>query len=146
MPRALVRRRYPSDLTDAQWALLEAAMPPAVHGRTGRPRTYPLREVWNAVFYLARNGGSWRALPHDFPPWEVVWDHFRRWRRNGTLVRVHDLLREEVRVWAGKTRTPSAVVLDSQSVATTEKGGPRATTPARRSRGASASWSSTRSA
>src|SRR6478672_1317740 len=102
MPRATPRRRYPSDLTDAQWELLEAAMPPAVHGRTGRPRKYPLREVWNAVFYLARNGGSWRALPHDFPPWEIVWDHFRRWRRNGTLVHVHDLLREEVRVWAGK--------------------------------------------
>lgn len=128
------RRRpaYPSDLTDAQWALVHAAMPPAVHGRTGRPRTYALREVWNAVFSLSRNGGTWRALPHDFPPWAVVWDHFRRWRDAGTLERVHAALREPVRVRAGREPTPSLVVLDSQSVKTTATGGPRASTPASR--------------
>jgi transposase len=141
MSRALARRRYPSDLTDAQWALLAAAMPPATNGRTGRPRKYPLREVWNAIFYLARNGCSWRALPHDFPPWDVVWEHFRRWRKNGTLEQLNALLREEVRAWAGKERTPSLAIIDSQSVKTTEKGGPRASTPARRSRGASATSS-----
>lgn len=137
MSRAPVRPRYPSDLTDAQWALIEAAMPPAIHGRTGRPRKYPLREVWNAIFYLARNGCSWRALPHDFPPWDVVWEHFRRWRKRGTLEQLNGLLREEVRAWAGKDRTPSLAIIDSQSVKTTEKGGPRASTPARRSRDAS---------
>ena len=137
MSRAPARSRYPSDLTDAQWALIEAAMPPAIHGRTGRPRKYPLREVWNAIFYLTRNGCSWRALPHDFPPWDVVWEHFRRWRKNGTLEQLNGLLREEVRAWAGKDRTPSLAIIDSQSVKTTEKGGPKASTPARRSKGAS---------
>ena len=144
MPSTVSRPRYPSDLTDAQWAVIAAAMPPATHGRTGRPRKYPLREVWNAVFYLARNGCSWRALPHDFPPWAVVWEHFRRWRDAGTLEQVHRLLREEVRVWAGKERTPSLAIIDAQSVKTTEKGGPRATMPARRSRAASATLSSIR--
>ena len=146
MSDVTARRRYPSDLTDAQWALVEAAMPPATHGRTGRPRTYPLREVWNAVLYLTRNGCSWRALPHDLPPWEVVWEHFRRWRDAGTLERVHALLRAEVRAAAGRERTPSLVVVDSQSVRTTEKGGPRASTPARGSRAGSATSRSTRSA
>lgn len=94
------RPAYPSDLTDAQWALVRAAMPLAVRGRTGRPRTYALREVWNAVFSLSRNGCTWRTLPHDFPPWAVVWDHFRRWRDNGTLERVHAARREAVRVRA----------------------------------------------
>ncbi len=145
MPELSSRRRYPSDLTDAQWALVEAAMPPATNGRTGRPRKYPLREVWNAIFYLTRNGCSWRALPHDLPPWDVVWEHFRRWRDGGTLERVHAALREEVRVRAGRAPTPSLAIVDSQSVRTTEKGGPRASTRARRSRGASATSSSTRS-
>ena len=141
MPELPPRRRYPSDLTAAQWALVEAAMPPATNGRTGRPRKHPLREVWNAVFYVTRNGCSWRALPHDLPPWDVVWEHFRRWRRNGTLERMHALLREEVRAAAGRARTPSLAIVDSQSVRTTEKGGPGASTPARRSRGASATSS-----
>ena len=137
------RRRYPSDLTDAQWAVVQAAMPPAIHGRTGRPRQYPLRDVWNAIFYLTRTGSSWRALPHDFPPWSLVWEHFRRWRDRGTLARVHAALRAQVRMAAGRAPLPSAAVLDSQSVKTTEKGGPTATTRASASRGGSASWSST---
>ena len=132
MSESSSRRRYPSDLTDAQWALIEAALPPATHGRTGRPRKYPLREVWNAVFYLTRNGCSWRALPHDFPPWDVVWEHFRRWRDSGTLERMNAVLRGAVRDAAGRAESPSLAIVDSQSVKTTEKGGPRASTPARR--------------
>ena len=79
------RARYPSDLTDAQWERLRPLLP-AVEGiHRGAPRRYHLREVWNAIFYLTRNGCSWRALPHDFPPWTVVWYYFRRWGDDGTL-------------------------------------------------------------
>jgi putative transposase len=143
MPR---RARYPSDLTDAQWELVRAQLPGLDGIHRGGPRRYHLREVWNAIFYLTRNGCSWRALPHDFPPWGAVWYHFRCWRDDGTLQRVHDALRTQVRVAAGREPTPSAAVLDSQSVKTTEKGGPTATMPARRSKGASAFSSSTPSA
>ena len=146
MPRAPTRTPYPSDLTDAQWALVAAAMPPATNGRTGRPRRYPLREVWNAILYLTRNGCTWRALPHDLPPWELVWEHFRRWRDNGTLERVHAVLRAEVRTRAGREPTPSLVIVDSQSARTTEKGGPGASTRVRRSRAANGTSPSTRSA
>lgn len=126
------RARYPTDLTDAQWQRVQTAMPAAIHGRTGRPRQHSLREIWNAIFYLTRSGCSWRALPHDFPPWEVVWEHFRRWRNAGTLHAVHAALRAQVRAHSGRNVLPSAAIIDSQSVKTTEKGGSTASTPRRR--------------
>lgn len=119
----MARKPYPSDLSDAQWDVVRAAMPPPKGGRSGRPRTHDLREVWNALFYQARNGGSWRALPHDFPPWPTVWQHFRRWRDGGALARVHDALREQARTARGREPTPSAGVIDSQSVRTAGKRG-----------------------
>jgi transposase len=135
------RARYPSDLTDRQWAII-APLLERPHPGYGRPRKYPLREIVNALFYVVKNGCTWRALPHDFPPWEDVYDHFRRWRKDGTLERLHDALREQVRLRAGRAATPSLLILDSQSVPTTEKGGPEATMPANGSKGASASsWS-----
>src|SRR5690625_1443596 len=79
------RMPYPSDLTDAQWEIVKRAMPPARNGRTGEPRRYPLREMWDAIFYKVKNGCTWRALPHDFPPHSVVWQQYLRWRDNGTL-------------------------------------------------------------
>ncbi|MDQ3348736.1 MAG: transposase [Acidobacteriota bacterium] len=87
-------------------------LPPAKGGKTGRPRTYELREVWNAVLYVAKNGCTWRALPHDFPPWPTLWQHFRRWRDGGVLDAVHEALRREVRVRSGRQPEPSAAVLD----------------------------------
>lgn len=117
------RKAYPTDVTDAQWEILCSAIPPARNGRTGTPRRYPLREIWNAIVYQAKNGGTWRALPHDFPPWPAVWQQYRRWRDNGTLEAVHAALREQVRRNAQRNPTPSALILDSQSVRVAEKRG-----------------------
>lgn len=138
------RTPYPSDLTDAEWEIVRAAMPPARSGRTGTPRRYPLREIWNAIFYQAKNGGTWRALPHDFPPWPAVWQQYRRWRDNGTLEAVHEALRAAVRKKEGRAAQPTAAILDSQSVRVAEKRGPAgATMPGRRSPDASGTSSST---
>jgi transposase len=126
----MTRQRYPTDLTDAQWRRLAPLIPPPKPG--GRPRAVDVREVVNAVLYVDRNGATWRALPHDFPPWGTVHDYYRRWRLDGTWGRIHDALRDQVRAAAGRHRSPRAAVIDSQSVKTTEKGGRAATTPARR--------------
>ena len=127
------RRAYPSDLTDAQWALVEplVARPRRADGR-GRPRAVDPREVANAVLYVLHEGCRWRALPHDFPAWETVYWYFAKWTDDGTLVRVHDALRQRTREALGRDPEPTAVVIDSQSVKATEKGGTLATTPARR--------------
>ena len=132
------RPSYASDLTDEQWTKIEAAFPAPKNGRTGRPRKYSKREIFNAIFYQARTGCAWRHLPHDLPPWNVVWKQFHRWRDAGTIERVHDALREQVRQQVGKEPTPSAAIIDSQSVKTAQKGGATAMTRARKSRGASA--------
>jgi len=140
--------RYPSDLTDEEWTIIAPLIPPAKRG--GRPREIDLREVLNGVFYVLATGCQWRALPKDLPPRTTVYDYLDLWEWDGTLARIQHALMVEVRERAGKDASPTVAIIDSQSVKSAEKGGRRPTlramTRARRSRAASATSSSIRSA
>jgi transposase len=109
-------RRYPSDLTDRRWELVEPLLPKLPRGPAGRPRTNDRREIVNAILYLNRAGCSWRMLPSDLPYWKTVYHYFRLWRKDGTLDRIHDALREQVRIKEGREAMPTAGIVDSQSV------------------------------
>jgi len=112
---------YPCDLTDAEWAQLSPLVPgPA---RCGRPRRWALRQLVNAIFYVLRTGCAWRYLPREYPPWQTTYTTFRRWRLQGVWHRVHETLRRAVRTQAGRHPEPSAAIMDSQSVKTTEESG-----------------------
>lgn len=137
------RKPYPSDLSNDQWAQVERFIPAPKPG--GRPAKYERREIVNALLYINRTGCQWRSLPHDLPPWDSVYWYFRNWKKDSTLDRLHDELRGDLRQAEGHERQPSAAILDSQSVKTTEKGGLRGTTVVRRSPAASGTSSSTRS-
>ena len=115
------RKPYETDLSDAEWAIIEPLIPGGKPG--GRPRETNIREVINAVFYLLRTGCAWRHLPHDFPPPGTVYDYFSLWTRDGTLKQIHDTLRRQVRVQAERAAEPSAACIGSQSDKTNEQGG-----------------------
>jgi putative transposase len=134
------RQPYPTDLSDKEWNSIQHLVPEAKPG--GRPEDYPKREILNGIFYLLRSGCSWRMLPHDLPPWRIVYYYCWQWRKDGTWQLMHDLLRGDVRVASGKRRQPSAGIIDSQSVKTTEKGGSAAMTRASKSKGGNVTSSS----
>ena len=134
------RLRYPSDVTDEEWAHIVPLIPPAKRG--GRKRSVDVREVVNGLMYILSTGCQWRAVPKDLPPRSTLFEYFDLWDYGGTLDRIHHALYIKCREAMGRTASPTACVIDSQSVKSAEKGGPasihRATTRARKSRGRSA--------
>ena len=118
------RIAYQSDLSDKGWELIKPQIPTPITNR-GKKRVHSYREILNAIFYLLRSGCAWRLLPLDFPPWKTVYHYFRLWRLDGTWKRINDTLRADLRVAYGRKSEPSAAILDSQSVKTTETPGVR---------------------
>ena len=129
--------RYPTDLTDAEWAEICPLIPPARSG--GNKRTVNIREVVNGLMYLLGTGCQWRAIPKDLPPRSTVHDYFDRWSHDGTVERMHHTLYIACREQDGREASPTAAIIDSQSVKSAEKGGPisirSATMRARKSKG-----------
>ena len=124
---------YPTDLSDFAWALVSPLLPPA--GTGGRRRTTDLRAVLDAIFYLLRTSCQWRLLPRDFPAWGTVYHYFRTWKHTGVWSCVQAAIYEQTRVQAGRSACPSVVIMDGQSVKTTERGGVRGFDPHKRVKG-----------
>ena len=140
--------RYPSDLTDEEWSHVAPLIPPAKHG--GRKRTVLVREVVNGLMYILSTGCQWRAIPKDLPPRSTLYDYFDLWTWDGTLDHIHHALYVKCREQASREASPTAAIIDSQSVKSAEKGGLRSTRRAmmraKRSRARSVTFSSIRKA
>jgi transposase len=126
---------YASDLTDKEWEVVSKLIPAGI--KSGRPRKWSVRVMLNAIFYLEKTGCQWRQLPKDFPPWKRVYNTYWRWRERGVWQILVTALREDLRLSAGRRKTPSVAIIDSQSVKTTGKGGNEVLMRARRSKAAS---------
>jgi len=126
MLNTINRKKYPSDVNDEEWEIIKEFMPPKYND--GVERKYEYREIINGIFYVLRTGCSWRSIPHDLPPWQSVYGYFRKWRISGLWERMNKELRERLREKLGRDKEPSKIIIDSQSVKTTEKGGSKALT------------------
>ena len=131
--------RYTSDLTDAEWQLIDYCFPKPF--KTGRPREHSYRELLNAIFYLNKTACQWRNLPEHFAPWRTVYHYLRQWKLTGLLTAIHGHLREQLRLIAGRKRQASAAIIDSQSVKSTESSDERGYDAGKKSTGANVtSW------
>jgi transposase len=129
MPES-ARKPYPTDLSDREWERLKPYIPECLEG--GLEETVPRREIVNGILYALRAGCAWRLMPHDLPKWQTVYHYFNLWQKQGVWERANAALRRQVRKQEGRDEEPSASIIDSQTVKTTEKGGTAATTRARR--------------
>lgn len=127
-------KKYPTDLSDKEWALIQTIVEKRTSPR-GRLPKYPKRDVMNAIFYLLRSGCSWRLLPNDFPPWQAVYAQFRLWQKRKIFETINDHVRRELRQFLGRGKNPTAGIVDSQSIKTTEKGGLKALMEEKKSKG-----------
>jgi putative transposase len=116
------QKHYPSDISNGQWRAIRHLFP---KNKLGRPRIWHHKGILNAIFYVLKTGCAWRFLPHEFPPWSLVYSYFRKWSQSGFIKWIHNILRDRLRKSVERTKSPSVAIIDSQSAKTTEQGGPR---------------------